>query len=122
LGEHSPSLEGLCLDFYAAVGCDAYSPGTPSDPNWGGFWKTVRKGCPVLREVICEHIDNCELDDEGIAEGDDSLIVWPYVDVYVPPSSVSNCLEVTEEELAASNDNREYRPLMEELARRQQST
>jgi hypothetical protein len=76
----------------------------------------------VLREVICEHIDNCELDDEGIAEGDDSLIVWPCVDVYVPPSFVSNCLEVTEEELAASNDNREYRPLMEELARRQQST
>ncbi|KAG5659757.1 hypothetical protein KAF25_002316 [Fusarium avenaceum] len=122
LGEHSPSLESLCIDNCVAVGCDAYSPGTPSDPNWGGFWKAVRKGSPVLREFICEHIDNRELGGEGIADEDDSLFVWPYVDMEDPYDSASDCLEVNEEELALANDNQEYRLLMEELARRQQSS
>ncbi|KAI6758453.1 hypothetical protein HG530_010693 [Fusarium avenaceum] len=122
LGEHSPSLESLRLDSCPTVGCYDRSPGYPRDPNWGGFWKTVRKGCPMLREVIYEHSDNGELGDEGIADEDDSSFVWPYDDMEDPYGSVSNCLEVNEEELALANGYQEYRLLMEELARRQQSS
>lgn len=76
----------------------------------------------MLREVIYEHSDNGELGDEGIADEDDSSFVWPYDDMEDPYGSVSNCLEVNEEELALANGYQEYRLLMEELARRQQSS
>jgi hypothetical protein len=121
LGEHSPNLESLCLDGCAAVGCPVSSPETPNDPKWGDFWKALREGSPVLREVICECTDILPLADCRIADEDDSLIVWPYIDIDAPYGSVSDCPEVTQERLVAGDDNREYKLLMEELARRQQS-
>lgn len=122
LAEHCPSLESLCIYNCAAAGCEGSILGTSIDPTWGEFWKAVRKGCPVLREVICERTQVHPLADEGIADGDDSLVAWPYVDVDIIYGFVGDCLEINELELELGNDSREYRLLMEELARRQQSS
>ncbi|KAM0232140.1 hypothetical protein ACHAP5_010842 [Fusarium lateritium] len=122
LVEHSPNLKSLHF-----VGCSATaypdpSPGRPSDPNWGDFWKAIRESIPVLREVTWKYPVFHQQAVDGIATEDESLIVWPYIKTEGPYGYIVDCPEVAQERLAAGDDNREYKLLMEELARRQQST
>lgn len=146
LSGSTPKLESLHLDNVAAWGFEFsdIDSSSRSEPTWAEFWKAVRKGNPMLEDVVfryhktpplteAEYMNDSPSFDLAIADtereaqirmmvaDDDSLIIWPYITSNDKYGDILDWEETNLECLARGDDNKEYRLLLEGIKRRQQS-